>query len=429
MVATPAADAFAIVDATIVTMRPLAAASGKRAAVSDDDLGILENASLVARDGVVQALGVGVKIPSDVFVIEASGSVVLPGLVDAHTHALFAGSRIPDFEAIAAGRAPALGIRYTVEQTRRCTPAQLIDVGAARLSLMLAHGTTTAEVKSGYALTAGGEVRLLQALQALGDRTDLPHVIPTFCGAHALPPEFDDYDSFVDELCAHILPEVAKTGIARFADAFCERGYFSIAQSERFLRACADAGMRLRLHADELAAGGGTQLAARLRCDSADHLNYADATGIEALAKTDAVAVLCPATTEYLGLDRYAPARKLIDAGVPVALATDFNPGTSPCPSLQTVAHLARRRLQMTAAEVIAAVTLRAARSLGSAAGVLDEGRPADLVVLKTSDYREFGYYYGANLAGAVALGGNGRSSAFWPSRTRVSGSRWLSAR
>jgi imidazolonepropionase len=391
--------ALAIVNATAVTMAPFQGRDGARASVGEDDLGVLRNAAILIDGGRIVSVGAAADIPSAVEYIDARGRVVMPGFVDAHTHALYAGDRIEDFEAIAAGNQPRLGIRYTVEQTRLCTPAQLIDVGAQRLGLMKSHGTTTAEVKTGYALTADGEVGMLQAMKALDERSDMPHIIPTFCGAHALPPEFDDYDAFVEELCGNILPRVIETGLARYADAFCEKGFFTPEQSERFLCACAKSGLGLRLHADELHPSGGSALAARLRCASADHLNYVDAGGIAALARSGSIAVLCPATNEYLGLDRYAPARDLISAGVPVALATDFNPGTSPCPSLQTVAHLARRRLKMTAPEVIAAVTVQAARSLGSNGGSLVPGRCADLVILDTWDYREFGYYFGANLA------------------------------
>ena len=399
---------LAVVDATIVTMRPLAR-ERSNAQVQDADLGVIERGTLLASGGRIVAVGRSVNVPADAQVVDARGRVLMPGLVDAHTHALFAGDRIADFEAIAQQRRPSQGIAYTVEQTRKCSRERLVAVGSDRLSLMLAHGTTTAEVKTGYALTADGEAELLHAMHALDASPGLPHVIPTFCGAHALPPEFRDYDAFVDELCDRILPRVAATRIARFADAFCERGYFTPEQSERFLRACAHAGMALRIHADELAPSGGAAVAARLRCASADHLNYVDSAGIEGLAAAGCTAVLCPATTEYLGLDRRPPARELIAAGVPVALATDFNPGTSPCPSLQVVAHLARRRLAMTVAEVVAGVTVQAARSLGSSAGILEEGRPADLVLLHTTDIREFGYYYGANLVagGCVAKPGS----------------------
>lgn len=415
---------FAIVRATIVTMQPLAAGA-PRARVADDDLGIVEDGTLVVREGRIAALGRGAPPPDDVETLDAAGAVVMPGFVDAHTHALFAGDRVADFEDIAAGRPPKLGIRYTVEQTRNCSHAELVAIGARRLTLMLEHGTTTAEVKTGYELTADGEAAMLEALTALDGFADMPHVVPTFCGAHALAPEFADYDAFVDELVARILPRVASLGIARYADAFCERGYFTPGQSERFLRACAAAGLRLRIHADELAPSGGSALAAALGCDSADHLNFVDDAGIASLAAAGSVAVLCPATTDYLGLERYAPARALIEAGVPVALATDFNPGTSPCPSLQTVAHLARRRLHMTVAEVLAALTIQAARSLRVEAGVLRAGGPADLVVLKTGDVREFGYYHGADMVSAVAVGRSSTLPRFWGSGRRVPDGWW----
>ena len=243
---------------------------------------------------------------------------------------------------------------------------------------------------------------------------DIPHVIATFCGAHALPPEFTSYDAFVDELIATILPAAAETGIARFADAFCERGYFTPRQSARFLEACAARGMQLRIHADELGASGGAALAARLRCMTADHLNFIDDADIANLRDAGTIAVLCPATAQYLSLPRFAPARALIGEGVPVALATDFNPGTCPCYSLQEVAHVARRRLGMSAPEVIAGITVMAARSLDAAgvAGCIAPGRPADLVKLDISDYRELGYYFGVNLVAWSSVGSKGEHVA-----------------
>jgi imidazolonepropionase len=414
-VVSPTRD-FAIVNAAVATLAHVKAAG--RGGVTESDLGIVANAAIVARAGRIVAVGTHADCGSaladarrnakpDFIEFDARGNLVVPGFIDAHTHALFAGDRIPDFEAIAAGAKPLLGIRYTVEQTRKCSEAELIAIGKRRLSLMADHGTTTAEIKTGYALTASGESTMLRAMHALDGQPGLPNVIATFCGAHALPPEFDDYDAFVDELCATILPAVAGLGIARYADAFCEAGFFSTAQSRRFLQACAARGMLLRVHADELQHSGGAALAAELRCASADHLNFANDQDVAALARAGCVAVLCPATAEYLGLERFAPARALIDAGVPVALGTDFNPGTSTCFSLQTVAHLARRRLQMSAPETLAAVTVMPALSLGLAdeAGRIQAGKRADLVVLATSDYREFGYYYGVNLATLVTIG------------------------
>jgi imidazolonepropionase len=285
----------------------------------------------------------------------------------------------------------------------------LAAIGRRHLSLMLAHGTTTAEMKTGYALTAQGEGDMLRAMAALDDDGSMPHVVPTFCGAHALPPEFEDYDSFTQTLISDIMPAVAELGIARFADAFCETGFFSVDQSRRFLRACEARGMGLRLHADELARSGGAMLAAEMRCKSADHLNFIGDEDIAALKASGTVAVLCPATNEFLDLERRAPARALIDAGVPVALATDFNPGTSPCFSLQQPAYLARRWWGMTAPEVIAALTIYPALSLGleTVAGSLLAGRRADLLVLNAADYRDLGYYFGGNLVRTAVRGGN----------------------
>ena len=409
---------FAIVNATVATLAQAGNQLG--APFTEDDLAIVKDAAIVARNGRFVAVGTladcspalaDARRAGDGGFIEydVRGNLVMPGLIDAHTHALFAGNRIADFEAIAAGRTPKLGIRHTVEQTRNCSADELVAVGKRRLSLMADHGTTTAEMKTGYALTAAGESAMLRAMQTLDAQEGVPNIVATFCGAHALPPEFDDYDAFVDELCANILPAVAQLGIAKYADAFCEQGFFSVAQSRRFLQACAARGMQLRIHADELHHSGGAALAAELRCASADHLNFADHVDVEALARARCTAVLCPATTEFLGLERYAPARELIDAGVPVALATDFNPGTSTCFSLQTVAHLARRRLQMTAAETLASLTINPARSLGLSGetGSIEVGKRADMLVLATSDYNEFGYYYGVNLATMVTIGGS----------------------
>jgi imidazolonepropionase len=380
-------------------------------------LGVIEKGTVLVEHGVITAVGTHAECSTAVAHArsrfanfderDAGGLVVMPGFVDAHTHALFAGNRVADFEDLAAGRKPALGMGYTIEQTRDARPADLLDIGARHLALMLRHGTTTAEVKSGYALSAPGELALLATIAELGTRAELPRTVPTFCGAHALPPEFADYDSFVNELCDNILPRVAQQGVAWFGDAFCEAGFFTPQQSERFLRACASTGLRLRIHADEMSHSGGARVAARLRTTSADHLNFVDDEDIKAIAGAGCVAVLCPGTVDYLGLARYAPARKLIDADVPVALATDYNPGTCPSFSLQTIAYLARRHMGLSAHEMIAGITLNAAYSVGLAGelGSVTAGKRADLVVLETSDYRELGYSFGTNLVASATVG------------------------
>jgi len=407
---------FAVVNATLLTLAPFAQAHGVLPA-DEAALGIIKDGTVVVRAGRIAAVGSYAECRArlsdvreergDAFEeFDVHGAVVMPGMIDAHTHALFAGDRVQDFDDISAGRKPRLGIAHTVEQTRAMSDVELVQLGARRLSLMADHGTTTAEVKTGYALTTEGECRMLAALKTLDADSALPHVVATFCGAHALPPEFTDADAFVAMLISETLPAISAAHIARFADAFCEAGYFSVEQCRRFLRACAERGLRLRIHADELAHSGGSALAAELRCTSADHLNFAEPSDIAGLARAGCVAVLCPTTTEYLGLERYAPARALIAAGVPVALATDFNPGTSPCFSLQTVAHLARRRLHMTVAETIAAVTAVSARSIGpdEETGSIELGKRADFAVMQSRDFREFGYYFGVNLISWVNI-------------------------
>ena len=416
MVAGSGAASFLIANATLVTMQPLAGRAAPPAAIDEADLGIVKAGSLVVAGGVVVAAGRhaecadalrSARASADFVEHDAAGALVMPGFVDAHTHALFAGNRVPDFEDLARGRKPALGMAHTIAQTRRCTQHDLEQIGERHLRLMREHGTTTAEVKSGYSLTKDGETRLLAALKTLDEREDLPHVVPTFCGAHALPPEFTSYDAFVDELCETMLPLVASQGVARFADAFCEQGFFTPPQAERFLRACAQRGLRLRIHADELHRSGGAGVAARLHTASADHLNFIDDNDVAQLAAAGCVAVLCPGTVEYLGLERYAPARDLIAAGVPVALATDFNPGTCPSFSLQTIAYLGRRHMRLSAAETIAALTVQPARSLGIAgrAGSLAPGVAADAIVLAIRDYHELGYYFGTNLVTQTFIG------------------------
>ena len=408
---------FAVVNATVLTLAPFAQA-GCGMPADEAALGVVKEGTVVVRAGRIAAVGSHAECRAhlsderaqrrDSFEeFDVRGAIVMPGMIDAHTHALFAGDRIQDFDDISASRKPRLGIGYTVEQTRAMSDGELVQLGAGRLSLMAGHGTTTAEVKTGYALTTDGECRMLAALKSLDADATVPHVVATFCGAHALPPEFSDPDAFVDMLIAETLPAVAAMDVARFADAFCETGFFSVEQCRRFLRACAERGLNLRIHADELQHSGGSALAAELFCASADHVNFADASDIAGLARAGCVAVLCPTTTEYLGLERYAPARELIAAGVPVALATDFNPGTSPCFSLQTVAHLARRRLRMTPAETIAAVTAVPAKSIGldRETGSIELGKRADLVVMQSRDYREFGYYFGVNLILCVNIG------------------------
>ncbi len=362
--------------------------------------------------------------------LDARGGLVTPGLIDSHTHLLFAGSRESELllrqqgagylEILAAGG----GILSTVAATRAATTDELTAHGRAWLDEMLGHGATTVEAKSGYGLDVPTELRLLEVAYEVG-REGPVDVVPTFLGAHAVPPEFrsrpDGTEAYVRSVIETQLPAVAELGIARFCDVFCERGVFSADQSRRILEAARSLGMGVRLHADELAPSGGAELACELDAYSADHLAAPSATGLEALAQTAAgweagalptarpvVAVLLPATTWFLMKEHWAPAREMIDLGIPVALATDFNPGTSPTPSLPLVMTIACLNLGMTPAEALAAVTVNAAWSLGleDTVGSIEPGRQADLVIWRVPSVNQLPYWPGGDLVRTVVKRG-----------------------
>lgn len=354
----------------------------------------------------VEAHALRARHDSEVHTLDVPDGIVVPGFVDAHTHPLFAGDRAADFAAHAAGCAAPLGMAHTVQQTRAALrePARFWSAVDERLRMMLAHGTTTVEAKTGYALTAEGESALLDGLAARSERADLPRVVATYLGAHMRPPEYADDDAYIDDLIAG-LPRAAEQG-ARYADIFCERGVFTPEQAARYLRAAQAAGLRIRAHCDELAPSGAVAVALACGADAVDHVNCISRGDIGAIAASGAVAVACPATIEYLGLTARAPVRALLDAGASVALATDFNPGTAPCLNLQHAAHLGRKLFGMSAAEALYAVTRAAARSLRESAGKIAPSEVADLVVLTIESPDAFGVAFGGNGACNVVRGG-----------------------
>jgi imidazolonepropionase len=350
--------------------------------------------------------------------IDGGGGTVTPGLIDAHTHLLFGGSREGDLvlrqrgadylEILQAGG----GILSTVAATRAASFQQLMEHGRRWLGEMLAHGTTTIEAKSGYGLDLATELRLLEVAHQLGKEGPV-EVLPTWLGAHAVAPEFrarpDGTEAYVRHLIEEQLPGVAAQGRARFADVFCERGVFSPEQARRILTEASRLGLGARLHADELAPSGGAELAVEIGAMSADHLAVPSAAGIDALAAAAAegrpvIAVVVPTVDWFLMHEPTTPARTFIDRGIPVALATDFNPGTSPTPSLPLAMTVACLELKLTPSEALAAVTINAAAALGLAdeAGSIETGRAADLVIWNVPTHRQIPYWPAADLVRTV---------------------------
>lgn len=397
----------------------LAGPARARAGPQLRELAIVEDGALLVRDGRIAAVGTSAEIERQTSVdaerIDATGSVVMPGFVDAHTHPVFAGTREDEYEMRTEGltyqeiAAQGGGIRSTVRKTREASEQQLFEMALPRVRWLLEHGTTTAEAKSGYGLTVDDELKILRVIRRLNDATPLVFV-PTFLGAHETPDEYrsssigatrEDYVRLVTD---EMLPRVAAEGLARYADVFCESHVFTLDESRRVLERARELGLGLRVHADQLSLSGGARLAAELRAETADHLEWCDDDGICALAQAGTIAVLLPGAVFNLGLTRYAPARAMIEAGVAVALATDFNPGSSPTPSMQMILSIACTQMRMTPAEAIAAATINPAYSLGlgSEVGSLEAGKQADVVVFDCEDYRQIPYFYGINHAVVV---------------------------
>ncbi|MCL6451215.1 MAG: imidazolonepropionase [Acetobacteraceae bacterium] len=343
-------------------------------------------------------------------VVDAPDALVTPGLVDAHTHLVFGGWRAGEFAARLRGAsyqeilARGGGILETVRLTREAAPQALLEAAARELDRFLLAGTTTVEAKSGYGLEPGAELKCLEVLAALGASHPV-EVVPTFLGAHAVPAEFrGDPEAYVRLVAEVMLPQVAARGLARFCDVFCERGAFTPQQSRRILEQARSLGLGLKIHADEFSDSGGAALAAELGAVSADHLLYVGPAGMEALARSGTVAVLMPGTALFAAGGRQAPARRLIEAGVPVALATDFNPGTWPGVSLPLVMSLACLCLGLTPEEALTAATANAACALGLGGrlGSLEPGKDADLVVFDAPSLEFLPYRVGVNLVRTV---------------------------
>jgi imidazolonepropionase len=347
-------------------------------------------------------------------IIDAEGGVVLPGFVDAHTHLVFAGDRAAEWEARLQGQSyldilrEGGGILNTVRATRQASFDDLLDRARTWARRCLEHGTTTVEIKSGYGLDRDTELKMLAVARAL-DHERPPAVIATYLGGHVVPPEHTAQRSAYLDLIESTTAEVKIQGLARFFDVFCEEEAFTLAETERLLSFARNLDFDLKLHAEQFTASGAAALGARFDAASVDHLEHIDDAGLSALGAADAtVAILLPAVNFHLGMDEVAPARKLIKAGVPIALATDFNPGSSFTPSVPMTIALACRSLKMTAAEAIIAATINAAHALhlGAETGSLEPGKHADLIICDIPDHRWLGYAFGWNPVRSVVSAG-----------------------
>jgi imidazolonepropionase len=396
----------------------LAGPARPRVGAEMGELGIIEDGAMLVREDRIQKVGSRKEIESlidaDCALIDAGDRVVFPGFVDAHTHPVFAGTRANEFEERAGGAtyqqiaAHGGGIRSTVRATRATTIDELVKSGKRYAEWFLRGGTTTIEAKSGYGLSLEDEVKILRAIKRLDQETPVRYVA-TFLGAHDLPEEYRSRrDEYVALLIEEMLPRVSDEKLAEYCDVFCEERVFTTDESWKILSAARCHGLGLRIHADQLSLSGGAKLAAELNTATADHLEHTDADGIAALKSAGVQPVLLPGSVYALGSNRYPAAREMINAGLAVVLATDFNPGSSPTPSIPMVLSLASTHMKMTPAESITAATINAAYSLGRGdkLGSLESGKLADFVIHDSDDYREIAYFFGVEHAWRVYASG-----------------------
>ncbi|MEH7123837.1 imidazolonepropionase [Bacillus sp. JJ1773] len=384
---------------------------GPRSREAMSELGLIEDGSLWIEDGVVQAVGTTKELEKlyaarvqDAEIVDAAGHLVTPGLVDPHTHVVYGGSREREFEMRLEGATymdimnAGGGIHATTRMTREASEEELIEQTTHRLNSFLKHGVTTVEGKSGYGMNLETELKQLRVMKKLQESHPID-LVPTFMGAHAVPSDFKGReDEFVDHLIEEMLPVVAEEKLAEFNDVFCEKGVYTPEQSERILEAGKRLGLIPKIHADEIEAYGGAELAAKVGAISAEHLLKASDEGIQAMAKSGTIACLLPATALYLR-EQAAAGRKMIDEGVAVAISTDCNPGSSPTTSMPLVMNLACISMRLTPAESLTAATYNAACAINrqEKIGSLEVGKQADIVLWNVKSYQELQYLFGVN--------------------------------
>jgi imidazolonepropionase len=378
-------------------------------------LEIIRDGGMLIRDGKIERVGPSDEIEKnvgDAGVVDAGGRLVMPGFVDAHTHLVFYGNRLEDFERRSRGETykqiakAGGGIWSTVEKTRAASELDLLTQAKKHANWFLSCGTTTVEAKSGYGLTVEDELKILRVMRQLKKEVRL-EIVPTFLGAHAVPRELSP-DEYLDVVVTEMLPRVTAEKLAEFCDIFCERGYFNIDQSRKVLSAAKKVGLSLRGHVDQLTNSGGAKLMAEMGATTADHLEQTDEQGIAALKKANVQPVLLPGSVYALGSSRYPRAREMIEAGLAIVLATDFNPGSSPTPSMPMVLSLACTQMKMSPAEAITASTVNAAYSVnqGDRIGSLEPGKLANFVIFDCEDYRELAYWFGIPQTHSVCVRG-----------------------
>ena len=384
-----------------------------------NNLGIIKDGAIAVDGGIIVAVGSTndllstITISKNTKVINAGNKVVMPGFVDPHTHLVFAGSREDEFELRAHGKSYQElsvegGIRSSVRRLRETDEDELLALALDRAQRLLSYGTTTIEAKSGYGLSTEDEIKSLRIIQEVNEISDID-IVPTFLGAHEIPDEYrNNVEGYIDLLINEMIPAVVDFNLAKYCDIFCESHVFNVEQSRRILTAAKKAGLEIKMHADELTSIGGAELAAELAAVSADHLVAVSDEGIAQMAAQKVIPVLLPGTTFSLGLKNYAPARKMIEAGLPVALATDLNPGSCNTESMQIIITLSVLNLKLTVAEAITAATKNAAYAIGEGekCGSLTIGKRGDIIICNMPGYKYLPYHFGVNHVETVIKNG-----------------------